>query len=93
MSDFIINSKQNKSNNDDELIYKNINKVDVDDLTQSSDTAYNTDIITPLDDFINKNRVPIGDKTFTHTIFLETTKIIFKIDDNDYEKYINLYTK
>ncbi len=88
----MINSKHNdNSDNEDELIYKKIDKVNIDDLTQSSDTAYNTDIISPLDEFINKNKIPYGDKTYTHTLFLETP-IIFKIDDNDYNKYIKLYT-
>jgi hypothetical protein len=41
-------------------------------------------------DYINENKCNYGDKTFTHTLF-ESKNIIFKIEDENYNKFIEIY--
>ena len=41
-------------------------------------------------DYINEYKCNYGDKTFTHTLF-DSNKIIFKIEDEKYNKFIETY--
>ena len=49
---------------------------------------------TNLMDFIYKHKCEYGDKTYTHTWWDNTNKnIIFKVNSDEYEKYLDIYTK
>lgn len=48
---------------------------------------------TNLMDFIYKHKCEYGDKTFTHTWWDNTKNIIFKVNSDDYEEYLDVYTK
>jgi P4 family phage/plasmid primase-like protien len=44
-----------------------------------------------LTEFINKHKCDYGDKTYTHTWWDNAKNIIFKVESDDYEEYLDVY--
>ena len=46
-----------------------------------------------LEEYIEKNKVPFGDKTLTHQWWDNESNINFKITDDNYDEFLQIYTK
>jgi hypothetical protein len=53
----------------------------------------NTKIKTSLREYIKKREVPFGDKTLTHQWWDNLANINFKINDEEYDEFLEIYSK
>jgi P4 family phage/plasmid primase-like protien len=44
-----------------------------------------------LQDFITKNKCAYGDKTFTHNWWDNTRNVLFKVEQSEYERFLDIY--
>ena len=69
-------------------------KVNIEDIDYSdSDNECINVTIKELANFISKNTCKIGDKSFTHTLLDGIKNTIFKVSDEEYASFIELYQK
>ena len=84
----VFNDNFSEDNISDNEYFNNRN---IDDNMSLSDRNFNEKKYKNLQDFIEKNKCAYGDKSFTHNWWDNTKNILFKVIDDDYNTFLNIY--
>lgn len=76
------NSDDNNSNNNKNKDLNNTNNID-----NNNKKKY-----TNLQDFIEKNKCAYGDKSYTHNWWDNSRNILFKVQQDEYNEFLNIYS-